>query len=166
MKRYTSIVFLLFILMFPTKVRGEDSTLILTFKSEANHSILKSELRAGLWKKGQDGPDPLDLEAMLNGPFEVHFESFPPESVPRHNLWWDIRSSNPWQEWKIQVMSPPHVMTVVEWREVHHETGKGPVTYNILDTETGQVRELDVTSGTFSFSTTGHKTLILKSRPR
>jgi hypothetical protein len=166
MKYLPSILFFLLVLLFPMIVRGEDSTMILTFRTDMNQTVVKNELRVGLWKKAKDGLDPLDLEAMLNGPVEIYFEPQNLNGLTEPKLWWDIRSSNPWQEWRIQVKTPPHILTEVSWREIHHETGKGPVTYSLLDTETGQLREMDVTSGTFSFSTSGVKTFILKTRPR
>jgi hypothetical protein len=166
MKTLPSILCFLLVLFFPMIVKGEDSTMVLTFRTDIDQTIVKNELRAGLWKIAKDGPDPLDLEAMLNGPVEIYFESPNLSGPVETKLWWDFRSSIPMQEWRIQVKAPPHILTEVAWREIHSGSGKGPVAYSLLDMETGQLREMDVTSGTFSFSTSGVKTFILKSHPR
>jgi hypothetical protein len=152
-------------MFLPLAAKGEDSTLLLTFKTEVNRSTLKNELRAGLWKEGKDGIDPLDMEAMLNGLFDVYFETSS-NGGPSHRLWWDIRSSKPTEEWKLQLKAPPRRPVVMEWKLIPYDTINRTVLYTLVDSETGQETVLEKELGTLTFLTSGSKTFIIKSRPR
>jgi hypothetical protein len=166
MKQWSLIGVFFAALFFPLMARGDDSTLLLTLKTEVNHSILKNELRAGLWKDGKDGFDPLDMAAMLNGVFDVYFE--PPLSGggSGHILWWDIRSSTGSQEWKLQIKAPARQPVVMEWKQIPYDPVNHSVLYSLVDSETGRETVLDMESGTLTFLTSGSKSFLLKSRPR
>jgi hypothetical protein len=166
MKRLSLIGIFFMTLFFPFLARGEDSTLLLTLKTEVNKSIFKNELRAGLWKEGKDGFDPLDMEAMLNGLFDVYFEPTFSSGSSGHLLWWDIRSLKPSQEWKLQLKAPPRQLVVLEWKQIPYDPVHSSILYSLVDSETGRETGLDKESGILTFLTSGFKTFILKSRSR
>lgn len=166
MKQLSLIGVFLMAIFFPLLARGEDSTLLLTLKTEVNQGTLKNELRAGVWKGGKDELDPLDMEAMLNGLFDAYFQTAFSSSGSSHLLWWDIRSLNPSQEWKLQVKAPPRQPVVMEWKQIPYNPVHSSILYSLVDSETGQETELDKESGAITFLTSGSRTFILKSRPR
>ena len=166
MKQLSMIWIFLMMTVFSLPARGEDSTLLFTLKTEVNRTTLKNELRAGLWKGGKDGVDPLDMEAMLNGLFDVYFETTLSSGGSGHPLWWDIRSINPFQEWKLQLKAPPSQPVVMEWKQVPYDPLHNSILYTLVDLETGRETDLEEESGTLTFSTSGARTFTLKSRPR
>jgi hypothetical protein len=162
--RIVSLLMLLF-LFTPRGARGEDTTLYLTIKSESGQGFFKKELRAGIWQSGQDGIDPLDLGAMPNGLFDAYFDNDLSPTGSRHLLWWDIRSRNPVQEWKLQVRSPSKAPIILEWKVVPFRTVTGPVHFTMTDTDSGKQYDFSSESGTEVLPTTGLKNLLIDSRP-
>ncbi|MFI5303296.1 MAG: hypothetical protein ACHQYP_00750 [Nitrospiria bacterium] len=165
MKIFPLIGILLLTVFCPVLAWGGDSTLLMTFKTHVNQTILKNELRAGLWENGKDGFDPLDMDAMVNGVFDAYFVPSQTRGSSNRFLWWDIRSLSPSQVWKIQVKAPSGQRVLLEWKIIPFDLSNPSIWYSVVDTETGQETDLNNPSGTFTFSTSGKKTFILKSHP-
>lgn len=163
MRRFWPCIGLFLITFFPGVSWGEDSTLLLTFKTELKSAVLKNELRAGLWKNGKDGLDPLDTVAMLNGQFDAYFEIPSSNGGPSHTLWWDIRSFGI-QEWKLHLKSPPSHQVTMQWRQIPYAPGTETVLYSIVDTATGRETRLENGIGILTWTSSGTQTFIIKSR--
>ncbi len=142
---------------------GGDMTLLLTLKAEVRHAPVKNELRLGLWQKGKDGLDPLDVQAMVNGSFDAWLEISSANGKSNHKLWWDIRSLNPPQEWTLHINAPSGLPVTLEWKQLSAETKPEQVRFILSDPETGHETELTPPGGSVQISTQGTKTLTLKS---
>ncbi|MHB8482141.1 MAG: hypothetical protein ACYDBV_05300 [Nitrospiria bacterium] len=162
MKRIILIWFISGIL-FPVAARGEDITLLLTLKDQIDQAPVKTELRAGLWEKGKDGLDASDVQAMVNGSVDAYFEIPSDNGNDFHKLWWDIRSLNPSQEWKLHINAPAGSPVVLEWKKIVREKNPDPVSFILLDPETGHETDLNQPAGSVQLTIQGTKNLILKS---
>lgn len=149
--------------IFPAAARGEDLTLLLTLKAEINDVPIKNELRLGLWQEGKDGIDSLDVRAMVNGSFDAYFEIPSKVEGSPHFLWWDIRSSNPSQEWKLHVNFPPGVPLVMDWKRIGLGEGSHTGLLVFIDPDTGHETHFNQDSGSLQLSPQGPKTYIIKT---
>jgi hypothetical protein len=150
-------------ILFPAVAWGEDLTLLLTLKTEVRHAPVKTELRLGLWQKGKDGLDTLDVQAMVNGSFDAWFEIPSSNGKSNHKLWWDIRTVNPSQEWTLHINAPSGLPVVLEWKQIPAVKNTDQVSFLLSDPETGHETELTPPAGSVQITTQGTKVLTLKS---